>query len=300
MCVSRGIACCLAIIITVIVYGQELNCQVEINAEQVEVSSRQRVEALRTAVSDYMNTTSFTDVKFMQREKIDCRMFFAVKSCNNESYTVDLQVQSSRPVYNSAYTTQLINFKENDLSFIYRQGEPLTYSTMAIESQLTAILDFYAYLILAMDFDSFSKRGGDECFRQIERIVQMGQSTGEKGWRQYDSPTSRGAVLAALTNPATSSLRDLNYSYHRDGLDIMSENAGQGRAAITERMMTVLKEVYDANPMSVGLTMWRDAKLNEIVGIYSHESASDKKKIADMLKDIYPSDTEVINRIVNK
>ena len=279
--------------------GQELNCRVEFNVDQVEVSVRQTVESLQSIVSDYMNTTSFTDKSFSPQEKIDCRLFVAVKSCVENNFTVDLHVQSSRPVYNSTYTTQLVNFKEKDLKFTYNTGESLIFSHVSTDSQLTSVLDFYAYLILAMDFDSFSRRGGEEYFRQLDRIVQIGQSSGVKGWRQYDSPTSRGAILSAWTNPATSSLRDLNYSYHREGLDVMSANQEIGRRMISESLIKVLSDVHDVNPMSVGLTMWRDAKLDETVSIYVHD-ATEGKQMANLLKEIFPSDIETINRIEHR
>ncbi len=296
----KGVMIALLMLCVSTAYCQELNCKVEINADQVEVTSRQAVEALQTAVYDYMNSTSFTDVKFEPEERIDCRLFFAIKSCDGENFTADLQVQSSRPVFDSTYTTQLINLKDNDLKFVFRQGGELKFSETTVESQLNAVLDFYAYLILAMDSDSFSKRGGDEYFASADRIVQMGQSMGEKGWRQYESPTSRGAILAAWMNPATAPLRDLNYRYHREGLDVMAADTKNGQEAITNGIKEILPDVYNTNPMSVGLTMWRDAKLDETVSICANDGVADRKKIAEMLKDIFPADIETINRIENK
>ncbi|MBD5197719.1 MAG: DUF4835 family protein [Bacteroidales bacterium] len=281
-------------------YCQELNCKVEINTDQLEGASRQTVEALQTAVYDYMNTTSFTDASYRPEERIDCRLFFAVKSCDGENISTDLQIQSSRPVYDSSYTTQMINHKENDLKFVFRQGSEFVLTETAVHSQLNAVLDFYAYLIIAIDSDSFSKRGGDEHLSRADKIVQMGQSLGENGWRQYESSASRGAILAAWMNPATAPLRDLNYRYHRNGLDVMSGDMEHGLCAITDDLKEILPEVYETSPMSVGLTMWRDAKLEEAVRICAHESVSDRKKIAEMLKDIFPADIEMINRIENR
>lgn len=298
--ILKGILTALSCVSGMTICGQELNCRVEINADQIDGSSRQAVESLRSSIHDYMNTTSFTDGHFQPVEKIDCRLFFALKSCTGDNFTADIQVQSSRPVYNSTYTTQLINFKESDLKFVYRIGDQLTFSQTTFDSQLTLLLDFYAYMILAMDRDSFSKRGGDECFRQLERVVQMGQGSGEKGWRQYDSPTSRGAILAAWTNPATAVLRDMSYSYHREGLDVMEADAATGRSKISAVIKDGLREVYDSNPMGVGLTMWRDAKLDEVVSMYAHDDITDKLEISMILKEIFPADTERINRIENR
>lgn len=296
----KGILVLSAGLVCVTAMSQELNCRVEFNVDRIDISSRQSVESLRETVADYMNTTSFGTESFQPHERIDCRLFFALKSCDGDNFTADLQVQSSRPVYNSTYTTQLVNFKEDDLKFVYRAGTPLTFSQMSIDSQLTSVLDFYAYLILAMDRDSFSKRGGEEYFRQLERVVHMGQSSGGSGWRQYESHNSRGAVLAAWTNPATASLRDLTYSYHREGLDVMESNPESGRRTITAALKDVLSDVYATNAMSVGLTMWRDAKLGEVVSMYAHDGIGEGKEISKMLKEMFPSDVDLINRIEDR
>lgn len=280
--------------------AQELSCKVDVNADMIDGSSRQVVEEFRSAVFDYMNMTSFTDVRYKPEERIDCRLFFAIKSCDGENFTADLQVQSSRPVYGSTYTTQLINHKENDLRFVYRHGGELTFSQTAVVSQLTAVLDFYAYMILALDADSFSKRGGDEYLVQADRIVQAGQSMGEKGWRQYESATSRGAILAAWMNPSTSQMRDLCYIYHREGLDVMSTDIERGISSIASEAGKILQEVYDVNPMSVVLTMWRDAKLDEFVSILAHDGIAGRDKIVEGLKDIFPADIEIINRVKDR
>ena len=163
------------------VSAQELNCEVTVNSDQIEGTNKQVFETLQQAINDYMNTTTFTNAQFATNEKIECRLFLTIKEVNDDVFSGDLQVQSLRPVYNSSYTTTLINFRDTKIDFTYRENEPLVFSVNNMESQLTAILNFYAYLILAVDFDSFSPRGGDPYFDRLSLIVQVAQSSGESG-----------------------------------------------------------------------------------------------------------------------
>ena len=269
--------------------AQELNCQVTFNTDQIEGTNKQVFETLQQAVSEYMNTTVFTNAQFAANEKIDCRMFFTIKEYKDDTFTGDLQVQSTRPVYNSSYTTTLINFKDTKLEFAYRENEPLVYSVNNMESQLTAILNFYAFLFLAVDFDSFAPNGGEPYFERLQQIVQMAQSSGESGWKAFEDTKNRSAVLSGFTDAATSGIRKLMYDYHRTGLDNMSVSVDKGRAAITESLSEIEK-IYKTSPMSVILSMFKDAKFDELVNIYSKAPAEERSKVYNLLQPIYPTE----------
>lgn len=276
--------------------AQELKCQVEVNVDMVERSSRQAADALQSVVSDYMNTTRFSNMTLSVDQRIECRLFFDVKDYIDGLYNVDLQIQSTRPVYNSTYSTPLINLKDRDISFVYRQGDHLQFSKISIENQLAGILDFYAYMILAMDADSFALRGGDEFFNEARRVVQMQQSQNEKGWNAAEK-NSRGAMLMSWTDQSSSRLRDVTYSYHRRGLDNMADDVAGSRAEIARILMDVMPNVYEADPMGIGLTMWRDSKLEEIAYIYANGDEKEKSSMAELLETVYPAEIEVISRI---
>ncbi len=278
--------------------AQELNCTVEINSDQVEGTYKQVFTTLQQAMNDYMNTNIFTNNQFSANEKIECRLFFTVKEYTDGKITGDLQIQSSRPVYNSTYTTTLINFKDTKIDFTYLENEPLVFTLDHMESQLTAILNFYAYLILAIDYDSFSPRGGEPYFDRLKTIVQQAQSAGESGWKAFEDTKNRSAVLSAYTDQATQSLRDMLYDYHRRGLDEMSVSPDKGRAKITESL-DAIKKVYSAAPMSVGLSMFKDAKLDELVNVYSKAPADERTKVYNMLQEIYPTEQERLKKIKN-
>ena len=282
--------------------AQELNCQVEINTDQMQGTNKSVFESLQQAVNDYLNTTHFTNMQFNANERIDCRFFLTVKEYADNVLKGDLQIQSSRPTYNASYTTTLLNFKDTRIEFQYQEGEPLVFSTTSMESQLTAILNFYAYLIIALDGDSMAPRGGEEQWEQLKMIVQFAQSAGEPGWKAFEDKRNRSAVLGAFTDPATNAVRDMLYKYHRQGLDEMALSPDKGRAQITESLST-LQKVYDHDPMSVFLAMFMDSKLDELVNIYTKASQTERDKVVEILQPLYPTEMKRINFIkqgVNK
>lgn len=275
--------------------SQELNCDVTVNTDQVS-GSKQVFETLQQAMSEYLNTTVFTNAQFAVNEKIDCRMFLTVKEYADDVVKGDLQVQSLRPVYNSSYTTTLINFKDTKIEFVYRENEPLVYSLNNMESQLTAILNFYAFLVMAVDFDSFSPRGGEPYYERLKQIVQMAQSSGETGWKAFEDTKNRSSVLSSYIEQPGEAVRDMLYAYHRQGLDIMATSPDKGRAAITESLAAV-GAVYSAAPMSVALSLFKDSKLDELVNIYSKAPSDERTKVYNLLEPIYPTELEKLERI---
>ena len=279
-------------------YAQELNCRVEVNTSQLEGTNKSVFETLQNAINEYVNTTKWTNAQFSPNEKIECTLFFTITEYDESTGAMGgrLQGQSIRPVYNSSYTTTLINFKDNKVEFTYTENEPLVYSENTMESQLTAILNFYVYLILAVDFDSFSQRGGDPYFERLETIVQQAQSSGETGWKAFEDTKNRSAVLSSFTDPATAQLRDLYYSYHLSGLDQMSVSPDKGRKAI-DSSLDILTNVYKVAPMSVGLSMFKDAKLDELVNIYSKATQEERQHAYDLLSPLFPTEQSRLEEI---
>lgn len=287
---------CIFGIISFSAIGQELNCQVEVNADQVANANKQVFETLKGAINEYMNTNKFSNAQFSINEKIDCRLFLTVKEYTDNVVSGELQIQSSRPVYNSSYNTTLINFKDAKIEFSYQENEPLIYSENNMESNLTAILNFYAYLILAVDFDSFSHLGGDPYYEKAQNVVQMAQSSGENGWKAFEDTKNRPSVLSAHIEPNTSVIRKLIYEYHRLGLDEMALSPDKGRAKISSTL-DYIKQIYKVAPMSVALSMFKDAKLDELVNIYSKSSQTERDNAYEILSDIYPTENDRINKI---
>lgn len=276
--------------------AQELNCNVEVNSSQIQNVNKQVFETLQGAINDYMNTTKFTGAQFNANEKIECKLFLTVKDYTDNKIIGDLQVQSTRPVYNSTYSSTVFNFKDNKVEFEYQENEPLVFNENNMESNLTAILNYYAYLIIALDFDTFGPRGGDPYWERVDQVVRMAQSSGESGWKQFEDSKNRAAVLSAFTDPATSSMRDMLYNYHRKGLDEMSVSPDKGRAQITQSL-DVLKAVYDVAPMSVGLSIFKDAKLDELVNVYTKGTQDERDRVYELLYGLYPTEQTRLDMI---
>lgn len=276
----------------------ELNCDVDVNSEKVSATNRDVFNELKQAITDYMNTTKWTNATFGYNEKIYCKIMLTISSWDNATGLMkgDLQIHSQRPVFNSTYTTGLINFKDPKVEFTFEPGQQLVFSEMEMEDNLTAILNFWAYMIIAVDFDSFELYGGDPYYSRADQIVRLAQSSGESGWKSFEDNNNRSAVLSAFTDNATKPIRQMLYDYHRMGLDQMALTVDKGRSAITHTLENLAK-IYDVNPMSVCLAMFKDAKLDELINIYSKANMTEKESVYEMLYQVYPSENRKLEEI---
>lgn len=280
------------------VAGQELLCNVEVNSQQVEGTNKSVFNALREGISSYMNETKFSNLSVAPNERIECRFFLTVKEYKDDKIKGELQLQLSRPVYNSTYTTTLFNFRDTKVEFNYKEGDPIVFSEAGVDNNLNALLDFYAYLFLGIDFDSFSPRGGTPFFERAQTVVQQAQGLGETGWKTFEDTKNRAAVLGSYTDSNAAPMRDLLYQYHRKGLDEMANSPDKGRNEITGALEN-LKNIAQSAPMSVGLSIFRDSKLDELVNIYSKSNADERGKAFEILQPVYPSDNDRLIKIKN-
>ena len=278
------------------VSSQELNCSVEVNSDKISGTDKNVFTTLQNAIAEYMNNNQWGNAQFLANERIECKLFFTISSYDGTTMSGDLQIQSTRPVYNSSYTTTLINFKDSNIEFEYQENEPLVFSENTMESNLTAILNFYAYFILAMDFDSFSPEGGDLYYEKAANVVTLAQSSGESGWKAFEDNKNRSAVLSAFIDASTKDIRMMIYNYHRKGLDEMVLSPDKGKAVITQSLET-LRHIYEVAPMSVALSMFKDAKLDELVNVYSKSNQSERQSVYELLYSLYPTETQRLNQI---
>lgn len=276
--------------------SQELHCNVEVNSSSIEGTYKSVFDALQRDMAAYLNENKWTDMVFSPIERIECRLFLTVREYTDDKVKGDIQVQLLRPVFNSSYTTTLLNFKDNNIEFDYQEGDPIVFNANDWGGNLIAILDFYAYMFLALDSDSFSPRGGEIFYEKAAAVVQRAQSNGGSGWRVFEDNRNRGAVLNAFTNVNTSGIRELYYKYHRRGLDEMALSPDKGRMAITESLEEIQK-IGESSPMSVGLTIFRDSKLDELVNIYSKSSNQEREKAYGILSSVFPADEERLKKI---
>ena len=276
----------------------ELNCEVEVNSDKITSGSKDIFNELKQSVTDYMNMTKWTNATFGTNEKINCKLMFTLSSWDQATGVMqgDLQIQSQRPVFNSSYTTAIINFRDTKISFSFETGPQLVFSELEMEDNLTAILNFWAYMIIAMDFDSFELHGGDPYYERAAQVVRLAQTSSESGWKAFEDNTNRNAVLSAFTDNQTAQIRQMLYDYHRMGLDQMVVTVDKGRSTITHTLENLAK-IYEVAPMSVCLTMFKDAKLDELINIYSKANTTEKESVYEMLYQVYTSETTRLDQI---
>ena len=269
--------------------AQELNARITINSDKVQSTNKQVFKTLQDALNDFVNNKKWTDATFAMNERIDCSMTLIINEMvSDNSFKGEIQVQARRPVYNSSYTTTLLNYRDTELSFDYTEFEPLEYTENTLNSNLIATVVFYIYTILGLDFDSFSPKGGTAFFEQAMQIVSLAQAQPTwTGWKAFENDRNRHALATALTDNTSELFRDMWYNYHRKGLDEMAANPDRGRTTIIG-LLPVLEQVKSARPTSPLLQMFADSKLDEVVLIYSKATTQEKQEGYKMLSNLYP------------
>lgn len=271
--------------------ANEFNAQVKINSDKIQGTNKQVYTTLQDALTQFINTRKWTDATFGINERIDCTFNIIINEATDNSYKAELQIQASRPVYNSSYVTTLLNFRDTQLDFDYTEFEQLEYTENTLNSNLIATVVFYLYTILGLDFDSFSPRGGTAFFQQAQQVVTLAQSQMSwNGWKAFDSDRNRHAIATALNENVSEGYRDMWYNYHRKGLDEMAANVDRGRTTILSLLPT-LEELKKTRPTSVLLQMFADSKLDEVVAIYSKATTTEKQEGYKMLSYLYPAMT---------
>ena len=286
------VCCCLCGSVT----GQgaglmfELNAKVTVNSDKVQSTNKQVFTTLQTALTEFLNNRKWTDATFAINERINCSFTLIINEMvSDNSFKGELQIQSNRPVFNSSYTTTLLNFRDKEVEFDYVEFEPLQFVDNTLDNNLVAILVFYVNIILGLDFDSFALDGGSAYFQQAQQIVSLAQSQASwTGWKAFDSNQNRHAVATALTENQGEDFRQMWYTYHLKGLDEMAANPDRGRTTIIESLAG-LQKLKSARPVSVLLQMFSDAKLDEVVSIYSKATTQEKQEGYKMLSELFPT-----------
>lgn len=278
-------------------HAQEINALITINSDKVQGTDKSVFTTLQSALTEFVNNKKWTDATFNMNERIDCTMTIIINEQSDNTFKGEIQVQARRPVYNSSYTTTLLNFRDTQLDFEYIQYEPLEYTDNTVNSNLTATVVYYVYLILGLDFDSFSPKGGNSFIQQAQQIVTMAQSQMSwSGWKAFDSNRNRHAVITALTDNASDAFYEMWYTYHRKGLDEMAANPDRGRTTIIESLQALV-QMKSARPTSVLFQMFADAKLDEVVAIYSKATMQEKQEGHKMLSNIYPTESTRLDKL---
>lgn len=283
--------------------AQELNCQVSIITDaRLEVTSVEKeiFDQLKQTIYDMMNTTQWTKDKFKVEERINCNIQLQINSIPSPgTYEGSIQVQSTRPGYNSSYNTTLFNFQDDDIQFAYSRNSILIYAPNQYRDNLTSILAFYAYFIIGMDYDSFSLKGGTPYFNEAQQIVSNAQSSGAKGWKSNETgKRNRFYLVDNVLHQLFEPLRLCNYNYHRKGIDLLYDDKLKARQAIYSAL-SELNKVVATRPNSVNLLNFVQAKLVELKNLYADAEIKDKTEVVNLLKRLDPTNASKYQDILN-
>lgn len=280
------------------VSAQELNCKVTVNALQIQTTERRIFSDIEQAFTQFLNDRKWTNDAFKAEERINCNVIINMEEMPAVgSFRASVQVLSARPVYNSAYETLIFNFADRDFQFEYTESQPLQFNENAFTSNITSMLAYYAYIIIGMDYDSYSKMGGTPYFEKAWLVVNNAQQSGSVGWDQFGNNRNRYWLIENLMSAAMIPLREAYYDYHLNGLDIFQEKPDESRAAMIDILKKV-QQVKAIRPNSIYPISFMDAKLDELVNIYSQGDVGVRRQAYDLLTKLDPGENDKIQAIL--
>lgn len=280
-------------------FTQELKCQVQVISAQIQRSDRSIFEEMQRTIYEFMNNTVFTNHVIKAEERIECSIYITLnEQTGSDSYNAEVQVTSSRPVYNSDYTTPIINLVDEKFKFRFAPQDAIQFNVNTYSSTLSSVLTYYAYLIIGFDYDTFGSLGGTEFFDQAQKVVNNAQSDPSPGWRSFqDDGKNRAAIIENLQNDLYKPLRRCYYKYHRQGLDLMTEKKDDARTNILSALEE-LRSLYRKRPDSYLLQLFFETKSNEIVNIFQKATPQNKRRAFNLMSQIDPANQNEYRKIM--
>ncbi len=269
-------------------FAQELNCNIVVNAQQTGNENVQVFKTLERQLNEFVNNTSWTNKSFRPQERISCSMVITIQNYNSDLFQGTLQIQSSRPVFDSSYSTPIYSFNDRDFTFQYLEFQNLVFNPTQFESNLVSVITFHIYMILGLDADSFQLNGGDEYFKQAQTILNYSQQENYRGWKLEDGNQTRFILIDNILSPTFAEFRSTMYNYHLKGLDEMSNNTKKGKDAISETIQA-LNAMNLRRPNSFLMRVFFDAKAQEIEDIFSDGPSVDIADLVSILTKIAPT-----------
>ena len=268
------------------VQAQQLNCTVTVNAQKMGNPNQQIYKTLETSLNEFVNKTDWTEQNYKQQEKINCSMYITLMSHSSDQFTATIQVQSSRPVFNSSYETPVLNINDKDFGFNYTEFENLVFNVNSFQSNLISMISFYSYMIIGMDRETFEFKSGDPYFQTAQTIANVAQQSSYKGWSQLDGNQNRYFLITDLLSPTYTEIRKTIFDYHQ-GLDLMTENSKSAKEKIKTALMS-LNKLYNSKPNAYLTRVFFDAKSDEVTSIFSGGPSITITDLVDNLNKISP------------
>lgn len=281
-------------------YSQDLNARVQILAPQIPNANKRILDVLEVSIKDFLNGRRWTADALQPQERIDCNFVITITEWDGSSanFKAEAQIQSSRPIYNTNYNSTILNLNDKDFTFSYSEGQALDYSDQNYLNNLTSLLAFYAYIITGMDYDTFSKLGGTPYFQKAQTVLNNAQNAPNAGWKAHENLRNRFWLVENLTNKAYNPIRESMYEYHRDGLDVMTENSSKGRKAIYA-VLPQLQKIDKQKQGAILNQVFFTAKSDELINILSDAEPQEKLKAFTILSVVDPANAlkyEILKR----
>ena len=280
--------------------AQELMAKVTINHNQIQGTDASVFENLQQTLEQFINDRQWTNLQFQKNERIVCNFNITVTKYDAASnlFTCTALIQANRPVFNSSYTTTLYNNKDGDFNFEFAQFDQLNFNEEQIDNQLTALIAYYAYLIIGLDLDSFSPMGGEDILQRCLNLVNNAQNLNFTGWKAFDNDRNRFAFINGYMQGAMKPFHQRQYDYCRSGLGEMATNAERGRTNITTTIENNLKKVHEDKPLSLLPQIWTDYKKDELSNIYKGKGTQkEKQSVYEILFAINASQSNAWDKI---
>lgn len=273
------------------VHAQELQGRFTIVSSRVSnPADRKALQTLQTALTNFINNRKWTNQTYQPQEKIKCNFLLTIdQELGSNTYKASLTIQAARPIYNTTYESPIINFQDNDVEFKYVEFQPVEFNenriqgTDPLSSNLTAVIAYYAYIILGMDGDSFAARGGDAYFQKAQNIVSNApEAQTISGWKAFDGLRNRFKLMEGFVDSRYTLVHDAIYSYYRNGMDNFFDNEALARTSIYNALNN-LNNVNQANPNSMVLQFFFQGKSDELLKAFSHADPQLKVQARELL-----------------
>ena len=271
--------------------SQELNCEVVVEARQTGNENLQVFKTLQTQLTEFVNSSSWTNKAVRQNEKIDCTMFISISSYENDIFQGTLQIQSSRPIFNSSYNSPTYNFNDRNFTFNYQEFQNFTFNENQFENNLVSVIAFHIYVILGIDADTFKLNSGTSFFEKAQKILDFSQQKGFRGWGPGDGLQSRYYLIDNILSTTFKEYRNVMYDYHIKGLDIMVNETKAAKEAVTKSLM-MLDQMNRRRPNSYILRVFFDTKANEILDVFSGGPKVPVTNLISTLNKIAPNHSD--------
>lgn len=288
----------LIVLTTISAKAQELNCQVDVIYPQIQGVNTAIFDQMKQDIFEFMNNRRWTNDKFTIEERINCSLILNITEAraSSNTYKAELQVISSRPVFNTDYQSPILNLRDKNITFDYFQNTRYNFNPDQFQNNLVSILAFYAYMIIGYDYDTFSLQGGTPYYEQAQRIVQSAQVSNYGGWKAYDGDKNRYWMVEDILHKTFEPLRQTLYDYHRKGLDVMSEQTNVGRQVILGSLQG-FTQIHRIKPMAYVTQMFFTAKSDEIVNIFTSAPTPERNTAYEILSKVDPGNLAKYDRM---